>query len=133
MPYKKEATPGTVQFNKLIAELLGRVAPGGAGRRQIGSPRKQPPLVHPKASNTRPERLFRNTKKRNPMSPGGGNKPALDPRFLRGTKHALNSWLLTNGPTPFCLCKPFSCKACPGTGQLDRHCSLCLNFILPYS
>ena len=24
MPYKKKATPGTVQFNKLTAELLGK-------------------------------------------------------------------------------------------------------------
>ena len=40
---------------------------------------------------------------------------AVDKRFIRGTKSALCSWLLTSGPTPFCLCKPFSCKACPGT------------------
>ena len=26
-------------------------------------------------------------------------------------------WLLTSGPTPFCLCKPFSCKACSGTDR----------------
>ena len=35
-------------------------------------------------------------------------------RFNRGTKSALRSWLLTTVPTPICLCKPFSCKACPG-------------------
>ena len=34
--------------------------------------------------------------------------------FITGTKSALRSWLLTSVPTPICLCKPFSCKACPG-------------------
>ena len=42
-----------------------------------------------------------------------GSSPVY-PRFISGTKNALSSWLLTGGPTPFCLCKPFSCKACPG-------------------
>ena len=32
---------------------------------------------------------------------------------------ALRCWLLTSVPTPICLCKPFSCKACPGI-QPDR-------------
>ena len=55
----------------------------------------------------------------------GGTKPAVDPRFIGGssavhpqlineTRSALCSWLLTSGPTPICLCEPFSCKACPG-------------------
>ena len=35
-------------------------------------------------------------------------------RFITETTSALSCWLLTSGPTPFCLCKPFSCKACPG-------------------
>ena len=39
---------------------------------------------------------------------------AVYPRFISGTRSALSSWLLTSGPTLFCLCKPFSCKACPG-------------------
>ena len=25
----------------------------------------------------------------------------------------VRSWMLTSVPTPICLCKPFSCKACP--------------------
>ena len=33
--------------------------------------------------------------------------------FISGTASALRSWLLTTVPTFFCLCKPFSCKACP--------------------
>ena len=39
---------------------------------------------------------------------------AVDPRLISGTASALRSWLLTSVPTPICLCKPFSCKACPG-------------------
>ena len=35
-------------------------------------------------------------------------------RFIRGTTAALRSWLLASGTTPYYLCKPFSCKACPG-------------------
>ena len=42
-----------------------------------------------------------------------GSSPVYH-RFITGTRSALSSWLLTSGPTPFCLCKPFSCKACPG-------------------
>ena len=37
------------------------------------------------------------------------------PRSIRGTTAALRPWLLTSVPTPICLCKPFSCKACPGS------------------
>ena len=43
------------------------------------------------------------------------------PRFITGTTSAFSSWLLTSGPTP-CLCKPFSCKACPGINSAD--CSI---------
>ena len=32
--------------------------------------------------------------------------------FISGTRSALSSWLPTRGTTLFCLCKPFSCKAC---------------------
>ena len=39
---------------------------------------------------------------------------AVDNRFIRGTTAALRSWLLTSVPTPICLRKPFSCKACSG-------------------
>ena len=53
--------------------------------------------------------------------PNAGTKSAVDPavypRFINGTRSALCSLLLTSGPTPFCLCKPFSCKACPGMGE----------------
>ena len=37
-------------------------------------------------------------------------------RLITGTASALRCWLLATVPTAICLCKPFSCKACPGTG-----------------
>ena len=40
---------------------------------------------------------------------------AVDDRSISRTKRDLNSWLLTSEPSAFCLCKTFSCKACPGT------------------
>ena len=40
--------------------------------------------------------------------------PAVYQRFISRTKSALCSWLPTSGKTLFCLCKPFSCKVCPG-------------------
>ena len=56
----------------------------------------------------------RSTNKRNPMQTDGGTKPAVDNRFIRRTRSPLCSWLLTRVSTSFCLCKPFTCKACPG-------------------
>ena len=41
-------------------------------------------------------------------------------RFISGTRSALCSWLPTSGTTPFCLCKPFSYKACPGTCRVQN-------------
>ena len=38
----------------------------------------------------------------------------LGERFTRGTSAALRSWLMTSGPAPLCLFKPFSCEACLG-------------------
>ena len=46
---------------------------------------------------------------------------AVDNRLISGTRSALCSWLPTSGTTPFCLCKPFSCKACPGIGFTRFH------------
>ena len=31
-----------------------------------------------------------------------------------GLSTALRAWLLANGQTPFCHCKPVSCRVCPG-------------------
>ena len=61
------------------------------------------------------------TQTRNPMETDKGTKhPVADwfsavyPQFIIETASALRCWLLTSVPTPICLCKPFSCKACPG-------------------
>ena len=42
-------------------------------------------------------------------------------RFINGMRSALCSWLLTSGTTPFCPCKPFSCKACPGMEERNKR------------
>ena len=41
------------------------------------------------------------------------------PRFITGTASVLRCWLLTSVPKSICLCKPFSCKACPGKNKLS--------------
>ena len=71
--------------------------------------------------DTSPERLSRSTNKRNLINRMREQNPrlttglsAVHTRFITGKRSALCCWLLTSGPTP-CLCKPFSCKACPGT------------------
>ena len=50
----------------------------------------------------------------------------IEPRFIRGTKNALCSELLAEGPTPICFCKPFSCKACLGIGKQVPKVGACL-------
>ena len=42
-----------------------------------------------------------------------GSSP-VDQRYITGTRSALRCCLLTSIPTPICLCKVFSYKACPG-------------------
>ena len=50
--------------------------------------------------------------------------PAVDDRFIcvlsPWTRSALRSWMLTNVPTTICICKPFSCKACPGKARISK-------------
>ena len=72
------------------------------------------PLTFQTIEENPPGCVSGSTNKRIAMQTDGGTKPAVDQRFIRGTTGALRSWLLTNVPTPSCLCKPFSCKACPG-------------------
>ena len=100
---------------------------GGAGSGRTGcqqncSPWGHASVVSSKASKTRrlnvspeartSEILCKPMGKQNPRLTRGSSP--VDPRFISGTRSALSSWLLTNGPALFCLCKPFSCKACPG-------------------
>ena len=54
----------------------------------------------------------------------GGLSPAVRQRLTSGLSARrgprLVPGMLTNGPTPYCLCKPYSCKACPGINP-SRH------------
>ena len=48
------------------------------------------------------------------MQTDGGSQRAVDKRFITGTTAALRFLLLTNVPSPVCLCKSCACKARPG-------------------
>ena len=100
---------------------------GGAGSgrtrcQQNCSPRRQASLAPPKASQVHRLNIFAEARtseilckpmeEQSPRLTTGSS--AVYPRFMSGTRSALFSWLLTGGPTLFCPCKPFSCKACPG-------------------
>ena len=107
---------------------------GGAGSGRTGCqqncpPRRQASPVPPKASKTRRLNISPETRTSEiPCKPMEEQNPRLTrdsspvyPRFINRTRSALCSWLLTSGPTPFCLCKVFSCKACPGTRRPLRR------------
>ena len=94
--------------------------PGRTGRRQIGPPRGQPsPAPHQSMVRTCSKLFFRGTKKTKcHANRWGGGQPALGPIgsavYQRDEERSSCFCLLTSGPGPFWLCKPFSCKACPG-------------------
>ena len=88
---------------------------GWVGRDAVSiRPRDYPPSFLPTNRRHCPGRFFESTNKRNPMQTVAGTKSAVDQRLISGTASALRSWLLNSVPAPVCLCKPFSCKACPG-------------------
>ena len=68
-------------------------------------------LQHPSRSTNKQESYV--NRRRNEIS----GLPLVHQRFITRTVSALRPWLPNNGTTPFCLCKPLSCKACPGTKQ----------------
>ena len=113
---------GRVGSGRTAGRRGGGAGSGRTGRRQNISPRRQASLVPSKASKTR--RLNVSPEARTsefrckPMEEHNDRLTSgLCPvyvRFITGTRSALRSWLLTSGPTPCCLCKPFSRKACPG-------------------
>ena len=97
---------------------------GWVGRDAVSiRPGDYPPSFPPANRRHCPGRLFESTDQRNPMYTVGGTKSAVDQRLISGTGCALRSWLLNSVPAPICLCKPFSCKACPGTGIPDSQMS----------
>ena len=71
---------------------------------------KKSPLGVPLEARTN-EFPFNPMEEQNPRLTTGLS--AVYPRFIRWTTAALRSWLLTNVPTPICLCKVVSCKARP--------------------
>ena len=105
-------------------------APGGAARRgraKFGANR----TIHPKnpPKNRRKVAwafLQKHKQAKSYLKNDGGTKAGVDPPLITGastvyqrlisrTACAFPPWLLTSGPTPFCFCKPISCKACLGT------------------
>ena len=104
----------------------GGAMSGRTGCQQNCSPGGQASLVFPKASkirrlNVSPEArtseiLCKPMEEQTPRLTTASSP--VSPRCISRTRSALSPWLLTSGPTPFCPCKPFSCKACPGTFTL---------------
>ena len=102
----------------------GGAGQGRTGRRRVASPRRHPSPLPPQGFSRAGHRIqlswtflrkHEQTKSyvnrwRNTTS----GWRAVDERLIRGMTAALGSLLLTNGPSPICLCKPFSCKACSG-------------------
>ena len=104
----------------------GRAGSGRTVRQQNCAPREQSFLALSKASKTRrlnaspeaqtSEILCKTMEEQNPRLTTGSS-PVYQ-RFITGTRSALSSWLPTSGTTSFCLCKLFSCSACPGRIRL---------------
>ena len=106
---------------------------GGAGRRRDGSPRKQPSFLPPTRSKKIIQGVFLEARTKETLrKPRGEQNPRLTvgvsmvyPWRIRKTTAARRFWLLTNVPSPNCLCnclgKPSSCKACPGMGEHDNR------------
>ena len=120
--YQLNPKPGhTTGGSGRSARRSGRERSGKIGCQQNYSPRKQKSTVPSKASkkcrlNVSPEArtseiLCKPTEEQNHRLTRGLS--AVYHRFISGMGSALCSWLPTSGTTPFCLFKPFSCKACP--------------------
>ena len=117
----------------------GGAWPSRKGRRRFGSPRRHLSLVPTRVPKTTVLKFIRKHEQSNSyLKPTEEQNhrlttglSAVHPRFISGTRHAPCSWLLTSVPTPICLCKPFSCKACPGTSSVGRPDSLCFYICSP--
>ena len=125
------------------AQRGGGAGSGRPGCQQNCSPRKRVSFVPSTASRKHrlivspearaSEILCKPMEERNPRLTTGlsavdkqsiTGSSVVYPRFISRAGSALSYRLLNSGPTPFCLCKPFLCKACPG---LFLHgCSNCM-------
>ena len=113
----------------------GGAAHGRAGRDVDGSVRRGdirpscPPEYRRRLSRTslrkheQSNSYLKPTEEQNPrLTPG---LSVVHPRFISRTKSVLCSWMLTSVPALICLCKPFSCKACPGIYTYMRCIHMC--------
>ena len=75
------------------------------------------PRTPPRIEDTSPERLpkeqtgeilYKPMEEQNPRLTTGSSP--VHQRFIIGTRSVLCSWLPTSGTTPFCLCKPCTCR-----------------------
>ena len=105
----------------------GRAGSSEIRCQQNYSPRKQKSAIPSKPSKKLrfnlsseariSEILFKPTEEKNQRLTTG-----LLAVYHRG-RSALCSWLPNSRTTPFCLCKPFSCKGCPGIGSGNKSSS----------
>ena len=112
---------GPVGSGRRMAGRRGGAGLGRTGRRRVDPARRQPSLLPSSESKTMSWTFLRKNeqtkshvnrmREQNHRLPTGLS--AVYPRLISGTAIALRSWLLTSVPTPICLCKPCSCKACP--------------------
>ena len=104
------------------ARRSGQAGSGKIRCLQNFSAKKQKSIVPSKAPKTHrfnispegrtSETLCKPTEEQNDRLKNGPSP--VYPWSLIGTKSDLCSWLLTSGTAPFCMFKPYLCKACPG-------------------
>ena len=112
-----------VCLGRRAAGRRGGAEPDTVGHRRVDRPRSQLSCSLPRESNTTV--LDDSSEARTKESLGNwkgeqNSRLTIDwqpvfKQFITGTASALRSrsWLLISVPTPICLCKPFSCTACP--------------------
>ena len=116
--------PEIQQAGRCVAAHGEAARQGGAG--QNGTPTDrfaQETTVHPALQGIEdncPERFSEARTKEILCKPMGEQSPRLTRRLSPGPR-ALSPWLLTSVPTLICLCKTFSCKACPGNTDLPNE------------
>ena len=110
-------------FSRGVQDNLWKLFFFRFGPQCVGSPRKHPPLLPPMVPKIAVLSVSLEAQTTEFASNNDeGTKPAVDRWFTtissavyqRDEKRS-PSWLLTNSPTSICFCKPFPCKACPGT------------------
>ena len=127
---------------QITAGRQDEAASGRTGRRRVDSPRRQPCPVPPMAFrasrttvlNIPPEArtneiACKSIEEHNERLTR--KLPADYPKFIRGTKTALRSWLLTSVSTPNRIRKSFSCNAFLGIMQSRPGKYMTIYFFVP--